>query len=56
MCGLLEELPPTLHLNVRKLDSGPGLVTGVTAIVPHMLGLQAGESQNRIVLDFADAH
>ena len=56
MCWLLEELSPTLHLNVRKLDSSPSLVTGVATIVPHVMGLQAGESQNRIVLDFADAH
>ena len=45
----------TLHLDEGELDSRAGLVTGAAAVVAHVLGLQTGEPQDRIVLDSANA-
>ena len=44
----------TLHLDVRELDSFAGLVTSAAAVIAHVMGLQTGEPQDRIVLHAAD--
>ena len=44
----------TLHLDVRELDSLAGLVTGAAAVIAHVMSLQTGEPQDRIVLYPAD--
>lgn len=45
----------TLHLDVRELDSLAGLVTSAAAVIAHVMGLQTGEPQDRIVLHPTDA-
>ena len=44
----------TLHLDVRELDSLAGLVTGAAAVIAHVMSLQTGEPQDRIVLHATD--